>query len=266
MSKYSCFSVCMALLISCTTKEYKEPKNNISNEWSFATAKTIAQLRASMNSSASKLIGDNIVISGFVIANDKSGNLYKQIIIDDGTAAIPLLLDAFNLYNDFPIGCKVYVKCKGLYTNYFYKLPHISFMVDDKGVSAAIPFHLWEQFIFKSDSFKLQKPIVVSLQDAMKAKPELYNRLVTIEDVQLQDTSTKVYALHPDLTAATSFNLTDCAQNIIAVRTSGYASFRNSNPPVGRGNFTAIYTVFNNTPQLVLRDTTDVQLAGTRCF
>lgn len=266
MKKYTCILVLVLWAMSCNTKDYKEPKNNQSNEWTFATAKTIAQFRASMSSTTAQKIGDNIVISGFVIANDRTGNFYKQIIIDDGTGAIPILLDAYNLYNDFPIGAKVYLKCKGLYSNYFYKLPHISFMVDDKGVSASIPFHLWGQYIFKSDSVKMMQPIVVSLQDAMKAKPELYNRLVTIKDVQLEDTNTRMYALHPDLTAATSFNLADCAQSLLAVRTSGYASFRNNIPPKGRGDFTAIYTVFNNTPQLVLRDTTDVQLVGERCF
>jgi hypothetical protein len=218
-----------------------------------------------MGTAGPQIINDNVVINGYVIANDKTGNFYKQIIIDDGTAAIPILLDAFNLYNDFPIGSRVYLKCKGLYTNFYYKLPQIGFLPDNRGISAPIPFHLWGQFVIKGNEVEYKKPIEVGLSDAHIAKAELFNRLVTIPEVQIQDTSIQELALHPDLSSATNISLMNCDSLFIALRTSAYASFRNTKPPRGRGSITAIYAVFNNTPQLILRDTLDLQMKGTRC-
>ncbi|MEI2750497.1 MAG: DUF5689 domain-containing protein [Ferruginibacter sp.] len=60
------------------------------------------------------LITDDVIISGVVVANDKSGNFYKQLFIQDSTGAMQLLLDANSLYVTYPVGRKVYIKCKGL--------------------------------------------------------------------------------------------------------------------------------------------------------
>ncbi|HRO17130.1 MAG TPA: DUF5689 domain-containing protein, partial [Ferruginibacter sp.] len=60
-------------------------------------------------------ITQDIVISGIVTANDKSGNFYKQLFIQDTTGAIQVLLNATNLYTTYPVGRRVYIKCNGLY-------------------------------------------------------------------------------------------------------------------------------------------------------
>ena len=44
-------------------------------------------------------IADDIIIKGTVIANDKSGNFYKSIFIQDSTAGIQIDLDAYELHN-----------------------------------------------------------------------------------------------------------------------------------------------------------------------
>jgi hypothetical protein len=49
------------------------------------------------------------------------------------------------------------------------------------------------------------------------------------------------------------------------MRTSGYASFAGVRVPQGNGTATAIYTVFNTTKQLIVRDTTDLDMKGPRC-
>ena len=183
------------------------------------------------------------------------------------TAAIPILLDASNLYNDLPIGRKVYVRCQGLYTNYYYKLPQLGYLPNDNGLLTAIPFHLWDQYILFADKPQEIKPIEVSIADAKIAKPELFNRLVTITNAQIMDTSNVTqYALPANISSATNIKLMDCDSNSISLRTSGYCSFQSSATPKGRGKITAIYSVFNNTPQLILRDTLDVQMNMPRCF
>lgn len=255
------------ILFSCVQKKLPEPENRNNTDPGYGYYKTIAELKSSMGASGSKEIKEDIVISGTVIADDRSGNFYKQVIIDDGTAAMPILLDAYNLYNDFPVGRKIYIHCKGLYTNFYYKLPQLGYAPDERGAISPIPVLLWKKYIVKANLGNKIKSIEVSIADAMKAKPELFNRLITLTDAQIADTvAASSYALSASLSSATNITLINCDSNTIALRTSGYCNFQSYKPPFGRGKLTAIYTVYNNTPQLVLRDTSDVQMKSIRCF
>ena len=57
----------------------------------------------------------------------------------------------------------------------------------------------------------------------------------------------------------------DCSFNSVMVRTSSYASFAQTLLPEGRGPLTAIAGRYNNTIQLIIRSTQEVQLFGPRC-
>ena len=263
------FTGIIALMLcssGCVKHKYSTPDNTNGTDPGISIYKTIAELRSIMGTANSKEIKDNIVISGTVIADDRSGNFYKQIIIDDGTAAIPILLDAYNLYADYPVGRKIYVQCKGLYTGFYYKLPQLGYLPDSKGALTAIPALLFDQYIRKGNINNAVTPINVSVADAYKAKPELFNRLVTINEAQIIDTMAgSIYALPASISTATNISLSDCDSNNITLRTSGYCNFQAYKPPTGKGSITAIYSVYNNTPQLILRDTSDIHLYAPRC-
>jgi hypothetical protein len=57
-------------------------------------------------------ITGNYIVAGIVAADDRSGNIYKKLYIQNATAGIAIILDKVGLFMDFPIGQKVYVKCK----------------------------------------------------------------------------------------------------------------------------------------------------------
>ena len=59
-------------------------------------------------------ISDDIVIGGQVISEDRSGNVYKSLYIQDETGGIELKIGKNGLYNDYKLGQWVYVKCSGL--------------------------------------------------------------------------------------------------------------------------------------------------------
>lgn len=59
-------------------------------------------------------ISDDIVIGGQVISEDRSGNVYKSLYIQDETGGIELKLGKNGLYNVYKLGQWVYVKCSGL--------------------------------------------------------------------------------------------------------------------------------------------------------
>ena len=49
-----------------------------------------------------------------MISEDRSGNVYKSLYIQDETGGIELKLGKNGLYNDYKLGQWVYVKCSGL--------------------------------------------------------------------------------------------------------------------------------------------------------
>ena len=252
---------------ACVKQKYTTPENTNETDPRYARYISIAELRSNMGISGNKEITDNIVIAGVVVADDRTNNFYKQIIIDDGTAAIPILLDAYNLYSDFPVGRKIYIKCKGLYTNYYYKLPQLGFAPDNRGMISPIPYSLWKDYIIKANQGNAIDPIKVNILDVIKTKTELLNRLISIDDVQIADTTNSlVYAIPSELSSATNITLIDCDSNSIILRTSGSSSFRVVKPSTGKGKIIAIYSTFNNSPQLILRDTSDIQFTKKRCF
>lgn len=74
---------------------------------------TILDLK-NMYKGAPVTISDDIVIGGQVISEDRSGNVYKSLYIQDETGGIELKLGKNGLYNDYKLGQWVYVKCSGL--------------------------------------------------------------------------------------------------------------------------------------------------------
>lgn len=73
---------------------------------------TIAELKLLFSGTNLKLT-DDIIISGIVVANDKSGNIFNQIIIDDGSAGISVAIDQNALNGEFPSGKKNLCKMQG---------------------------------------------------------------------------------------------------------------------------------------------------------
>ena len=64
-------------------------------------------------------IVSDIVVKGYVTSSDATGNFYKEFYIQDApenpSAAIKLVLNQVDSYNQFNIGREVYISLKGLF-------------------------------------------------------------------------------------------------------------------------------------------------------
>lgn len=251
-----CFSACV--------RPKHSTSQNQSDTIKLWQSLSISALKDLVGSSGSKLIQAPIAIRGQVIAHDKSGNLYKQIIIDDGTAAIPLALDVYNLYSQFPLGKEVQVLCGGLTLTAINKLPQLCYSMDQQGNLLPIPSVLVSDYVKTGTNALPIHSIKVRLAEVKKALPELYSRFVRLDSVEFTDSQLFCYAVAPELASASNLFLRDCDSNVIALRTSAYAAFASFKPPSGSGYIQAIYSVYNSTPQLILLDTNDIQLNQQR--
>ena len=106
-----------SILVSCDewepvfTGDYG--KGKVYEPVTLTANKTILELKSMYNKTPLK-IQDDIIIKGQVVSEDRSGNVYKSLYIQDETSGIEIKLGKSGLYNDYKLGQWVYVKCSGL--------------------------------------------------------------------------------------------------------------------------------------------------------
>ncbi len=266
-------------IFSCVKQTYDLPPDTTGYDPKLQVNMSIRGLIAMNGLYSSNGTGDdtmridsNLTLSGIVTANDKSGNFYKQIVIQDSTGALAVNLDDYRLYANYPVGRKIYVKLQGLMLSYNGGTPVLGADVDDKKASQGLAGTEITDHIVKGNVGNVAKDTVVDfdvVRNYTQADAYLLNRLITIRGLQFADTG----VAYTNPTATTNRNLQTCASTVgtLTMRTSNYADFHSLTMPTGNGDITGIYTVFistsgsSKTPQLLIRDTSDVKFNNLRC-
>ena len=260
ITSFFTFYFCFFTLLSCNKKfdappPYSPPK--------IQSTLTIEQLKAMHVTGSNETINTDNIIEGIVIANDSSGNFYKQIIIEDSTAGIAVNIDDYNLYTSYPEGRIVFIKLKGLILYDDNKLIEIGGSKDVTGAITPIASPLKDDYVIKGNYGNVVKPKIVDITELNDA---YQNMLIQLNDFEFDDVDTsKIYADTSSSKNAISYSLRNCSNKTITLRTSGFCSFAGINIPNGNGSITAIYSVYNSSKQIFIRDTADVQFNATRC-
>ena len=72
-----------------------------------------------------KIQDDDMVIAGKVISDDHSGNVYRELYLQDETGVISVKIGLSSLYSDYKLGQTVYVKCSGLTIGQYNGMPQL---------------------------------------------------------------------------------------------------------------------------------------------
>ncbi len=267
--------------MSACKKTYDQPPGP-SDDVNIVANTTIATLKALHTvSGAYDVITSDIIISGIVTANDKSGNLYKQIFIQDSTGAMQIMLEASSVYGSFPVGRKVWVRCKGLcLTDYHYTL-QLGMLTHSNGIASVqgiLPADISNYVIGGSINNEVT-PFTVTVGDlGIDMQNKYINALVKLEGYEFVSTDTsKTYsdtsAYKNTENRLINQGCTSPTAGTIIVRNSAYADFAAVKIPTGHGSITSIYTIYKSSPtssyppdkQLLLRDINDVQFNDPRC-
>ena len=229
---------------------------------------TLQQLNALYPAEGVPLLLDSDWIVAVVIrANDASGNFFQQLILEDSTAGISLLLDENNLDARFPVGQKLYIRLKGLYLGNDHGTLQLGALpaTDNAGLMqvSALQAKDFAGHIVTTNVSITMPATTVSMAYLSEPRRELINRLIIIENVEIANPEQdRQYA---ERTAATNISIRDCQDVRIWLRTSNYASFQAYSTPYGKGSITAVYTVYGGTGQLIIRDTNDMKMGVIRC-
>ena len=255
--------------ISCT-KQFDAPPAYLAPNIKANT--TIKQLKALHTVSGNiDQVKTDVIIRGIVNADDKSGNLFKSIVIQDETGGILIRMEGSSLYTTYPIGQEVFIKCNGLYLGDYNKLIQLGGGADMTVTPAnllTIPSAIFNQYIVKGAAANVLVPKNVTIdQLSTNMQDTLQNVLIKLNNYEFAAADTgKTYAnATTNPPGSANFILKDCSSNAVTLRNSGYADFAAIGVPNGNGSIVSVYTVFGNTKQLTIRDTSDLNFNGPRC-
>jgi hypothetical protein len=248
----------LMILSSCIKTKFEEPDKATYNPGLTATT-TISDLK-NMYTGGLTLLDTDIIICGTVIANDKTGNFYKQIVIQDSTAGIAIDIDLYEMHNSYHIGDLVYIKCNGLYLGQYGGIVKLgSIYQGDIGriTEAQVPF-----YIFKSDGGFPIEPQELSLASP---NTDLINKVVIINNAQFSLSALGNTYADGEYKIDGEYNIEDCDGNTMLVRTSGFADFARDTIPSGNGRMIGVLGMFNGEFQLMIRDPRELDFTGDRC-
>ncbi|MBL7722698.1 MAG: hypothetical protein JNK27_01045 [Chitinophagaceae bacterium] len=232
---------------------------------------SIKDIKTRYTSGAPVAITDDAIIEGVVSCDDKSGNYYQQIAIQDSTGGVLLRLGSFNLYNYYPVGRKVYVKLKGLYLGQYNGTLQFGGGIDSAYISQGgvtlLAANLIDKHIIKG---ALNQPLVPKVVTVSQLTTNLQDRYVStlIKLVGYEFASSERSKNYADDAQSGNRIIQDCSNltaNRITLRTSNYCNFATLPVAQGNGEIIAVYSFFGSTKQLTIRDTTDVRFTNPRC-
>ena len=262
VSVFSLFALVLLTLFtlnSCVKHEFDAPETtNVDPD--IAVSMTIAEIQAMAMGTVPVKISTNEVIAGIVTADDFSGNFYKEMIIQDSTGAIAVMLDQSNFNSFYPIGRRVFIKCQDLFIandggNY-------QLGIESANAIGRIPSGLVARYITGGQWGLQVEPVYVTINTLSTVPSQM---LVRISDAQFKGEDTAQMYANPATQQSMNRVVTDCNQGEVDLYTSGYAFFAGALTPGGKGTITAIYKIFSGDPELIIRNQNDVDMTGPRC-
>ena len=157
------------------------------------TFTTIHDLKALYKSKPLEVSG-NVWIKGQVISSDVTGNVYRELYIQDATGGIDVKIGKSSLYSEFTLGQWVYVYCDGLTLGAYNGMPQLGLAADETSTNEYETSYIDVQAIINQHIFRGAQdtpltPAVVTEEDIKAAisagfTGELWGKLVKIEGMK----------------------------------------------------------------------------------
>ena len=257
------------LVSTSCEKKFTDPP--VTGEPGIVANISIKDVKARYTSGVPVAITDDAVIEGIISCDDKSGNYYQQIAIQDATGGVLLRLAGSNHYNNYPVGRKVFVKLKGLYLGQYSGTLQFGGGVDtpymNQGGVTLLASNLQDQHLIKGALNQPLIPQVVTVSQLTTSLQDKYvSTLIKLENFEFASSELgKNYADDNQSGNRIIQGCTTPTSNRITLRTSNYSNFATLPVPRGNGEIIGIYSFFGSTKQFTIRDTTDVKFYGPRC-
>ncbi|MAO08557.1 MAG: hypothetical protein CL596_07595, partial [Alteromonas sp.] len=218
---------------------------------------------------------DELVIEGYVISSDEKGNFFEEIIIqntpltteigpNNPRLGLRVILNRGDIYQDLPVGRKVYIKLNGLAAD----IDSGSLTIGYPNVSEIVqlPEGVIDLHVVPGEEIAELIPLMASANELSEGD---INTLVQLSNMQfVQSQLGLTFAGEPADEFDGERNLESCDETgDIRLFTSTFALFKSQLLPEASGTVTAVYTkdFFGEENILVVRDTEDFSFSGPRC-
>ena len=232
-----------------------------------AATHTIAQLKEKYNSTITgnsvQQITEEIVIEGVVVANDESGNVYKQFIINDATGAMVIGVNDVGLYAMVPKGQRVRIACKDLYIGGYGKMAQIGGLYNGK--VGRMNRYIYPQHVriigIPDPTQEEMQPTVIDASFFTNENKNTLAKFVRLENVSITEANgTETWAPEEKKNSSNVVERNIKMGNTkVVLRMSTYADFANEAIPTGNLNINGVMTRYNDYWQFVISHTTDIE-------
>jgi hypothetical protein len=206
---------------------------------------------------------------GYVVSNDRTGNFYKSIYIQDAienpTIGFKIDVDMYDTYFNYEVGRKVYVKLNGLGFDDYNGVFSLGTL--DGTSLERIPELEVPNYVLRSTEVSTIVPTQTTTT-AINNGSVPVGILVQLPNMQVPFTDLGITYANLTDTYSVDRTLESCDNDdTVIIRNSGYADFRTVPMPwENTGTLTAVNSKYNSTPQLLIRGTEDLDFTtGERC-
>ncbi|WP_299004579.1 DUF5689 domain-containing protein [uncultured Tenacibaculum sp.] len=254
---YKIFAILfIAISASCVdNNDFELP--TIGPDKQYENLKSLDEIIAQYNGDPVEFVED-VTVYGYVVSDDREGNFFKSIIIQDKpenpTVGLEVRIDDTNLGARYNVGRKIYIKLKGLALSKYFASFQIGVLNGNS--TDRIDANDYINFIDRSSEIAEIVPTNLSIGELTDNH---INTLVKIEGLQSEEKGLTYADPDPDNTFSVNRYFTSCETfESIIMRTSGFATFKSYPIPDKKGSVTAILNKFRSDYQLFIRDTNDV--------
>ncbi len=271
------FALACTLFSSCMNGDWDEPDFNGAapygnNSLTEQNVITIAELikkypNVFASTDQNKQIDEDIMIKGRITGNDVGGNIYKQVTLQDNTAAIIIAINEGGLNGYLAEGSEILVDLKGLYIGGYRKQPEIGAPYNGTSIGR-MQKDIWAKHfkILGSPDASLIQPVdfFSTIKDDEKMEATCA-KLVTLKDVTFKEADGKsTFSTGTSTGNAVNQELDGYGSKVV-IRTSTYADFAAITLPYDtvakkklKCDITGIATRYNSTWQILIRKTSDI--------
>lgn len=244
--------------------DFKEPPfgNNEIGEANMTIAELKAKYASTISASGVKEVTEDIIIEGVVVADDATGNVYKQFIINDETGAIIIGVNDVGLYAMVPVGQRVRIDCKGLHVGGYGKMAQVGGLYEGK--IGRMAKSVYREHVRLVDEPSMVQPELVPevIDDTYFTNENKENlaKFVRLENVEITEANgTELWA--PEELAYNNVveRHIKMGKTNLVLRMSTYADFANEAIPDGKLNINGVLTRYNDYWQFVISSTGDIQ-------
>ena len=216
----------------------------------------------------------DIVLKGYVVSNDSSGNFFKEIYIQDDsispTGGIRILIDETDLYKKYNFGREIYINLRGLHIGEYRfgaGVVSIGELDDNQNRLSYIRSLKSLDHIFRSDITINIEPLNLIFSEINHAHIGTYVSISNANVVTSQIGKPFVDKYDSFDTQRTLEACEGIGKSSFILETSANASFRDIPLPSGTGNIRGIVskTYYGDSLVLMLNSIDDVDMSGEEC-